>query len=562
MQDPISEPLNLYPNVDTMLLRSGTKDMLSMSESGLRQPAAWIHHPALFYLILLINILFVFLTRFYPTIDGPAHLHNAGLLARMVAGDEILGQFYIINTRPVSNWPSHILLGVFTQVFPGWLAEKLFITMYIAGMAFSFRYLIRIANPRMTGASLIVFPFTYSFLFYNGFFNFNISFILLFFTLALFLRSYKICRFPLPMLLLLLTLTALTNVLVFAVASVALGSLILAGSLKEWRSGQYNRNILTITVKELGMLLLASLPGIFLVASFITQTSFAGGEIIRMSSGEMLKWIVDSRPFIVFNYGKEQWITRLYTLCIVLLIVFSNFTMHGTRAREEIIRRLYHFLLLPIAMVLAMYLLTPDSSGAGMMSSRYVLILFMIILVWLALQLRNTLWTRSIIGVFLALHLLLLLQHHGTIRQLSRQAKLIEGAAEHLKPHSVVLSINLSNHWVLTHFSGYAAIDKPVILLNNYQVFMEWFPLKWNRDRMPQLALFTDDETTYSQWEGKEHTDRSRQLIDAVLIYGNHEAAMTADYLAFRKRLDDSFDLFYNPEGGNVQLFVRKVDFP
>jgi len=526
-----------------------------------REPAGWIHHPYLFYLILFVNILFVFLTRFYPTIDGPAHLHNARILSEMVLGNEFLEQFYIINQKPVSNWPSHILLGVFTQLLPGWLAEKLFVIIYIAGMALSFRFLIRVANPGMPGASLIVFPFTYSFLFYNGFFNFSISFILLFLTLTLYLRACRNGRFPFLILMVMFTLTALTNVLVFAVSAVALGSLVLAGGINDWHSGKGMRETFSASGKKLLMLLLASLPGIYLVASFITHTPFGGGDTGGMTTGEMLKWIVDSRPFIVFNYGKEQWITRAYSVCIVLLVVFSSLSKSGEQGGNERSRGFYHMLLLPIGMVLALYLLTPDGSGAGMMTARYILILFIMIGIWAALVLRNTLWVRSFIAVMLVLHLFMLMRHHGTIRQLNRQAVQIEGAVNYLEPNSVVLSVNLGNHWMMTHFSGYAAIDKPLVLLNNYQAFMEWFPLKWNHERMPEMVLFSDEETSYTYWIGKGQSHRPGQLIDAVLIYGQHEASMTPEYLLFRERLEEVFDLMYHPEGGNVQLFVRRGGF-
>ena len=131
----------------------------------------------LFYFVLVLNVVLLCFTRFYPSMDGPAHLYNSNILNHLIRGNTTLSEFYSINTVPIPNWTSHFLLSIFHIVLPAWLAEKALLVLYVSGMAFSFRFLIKELNPENIPLSILIFPFIYSFLFHLGFYNFSISFI-------------------------------------------------------------------------------------------------------------------------------------------------------------------------------------------------------------------------------------------------------------------------------------------------------------------------------------------------------------------------------------------------
>ena len=97
----------------------------------------------IFYAILLINIVFLFPTRFYPSMDGPAHLYNSNLIKQLVLSNHFIGDFFQINSFPVPNWTSHFILSFFGLFLPAWLSEKFLLILYVSGMAISFRLLIK-----------------------------------------------------------------------------------------------------------------------------------------------------------------------------------------------------------------------------------------------------------------------------------------------------------------------------------------------------------------------------------------------------------------------------------
>ena len=65
---------------------------------------------------------------------------------------------------------------------------------------------------------------------------------------------------------------------------------------------------------------------------------------------------------------------------------------------------------------------------------------------------------------------------------LSREVKAIEEVTNKIKPDNLVLSLNYSPNWLHSHISGYIAGNKPLVILENYEAQLNWFPVKWNLD--------------------------------------------------------------------------------
>ncbi|MFN4300308.1 MAG: hypothetical protein ACK4EX_11355 [Thermaurantimonas sp.] len=144
-----------------------------------------------FYLVLAFNIVLLFTIKFFPSMDGPAHLYNANMIAHLLKGNESLSEFFMIKKFWIPNWTSHAFLAVLHFVMPAWLAEKTLIILYVSGMAFSFRFLVKQMNSDSVALSVLIFPFMYSFLFHLGFYNFSLSFIFFFYAVGLWIRRYS-----------------------------------------------------------------------------------------------------------------------------------------------------------------------------------------------------------------------------------------------------------------------------------------------------------------------------------------------------------------------------------
>jgi hypothetical protein len=517
-----------------------------------------IDHPALFYGLLFFNLILLTFSRFYPSVDGPAHLYNANLLAHFLKGDEILEAWFTLNNLPIANWTSHLMIAGLHLILPGWLAEKVFLMLYIAGMACSFRYLVSQVNPGNIALSLLVFPFIHTFLFYNGFYNFSISIIFIFFTIAYFFKAVNAHRRPnLLVLMALLTVTCYTNLLAFFFLGLTLGSSIVITGMQKAKGMKVGQSGLKKTIINLLLLLLASLPGLIGLGIFLMNTPFgqaAGGVSIH----QKIVWLLDLRPLIVFHYINEEIFTRQYFLGFVLLFVFSLPAFRAVSDPLQTRIRRSHLMLIPVFAALILFFITPNSSGAGMMSDRYLLLLFVFVLIWISYRTEIKKPERFILVGFVIIHLwMTLFLHMKPIVRLARNADTIYASAEHIEPYNLVLPVNLSDSWLETHFSNYLGSDKPMIILENYEARVGWFPLKWNPEKIPTILLGDQNSIPGVQWVSGYDSSKSRQ-IDVVFLYGRMARLNDADLDSLKHILDTYYTLAYRSDNDYARVYRLK----
>lgn len=125
---------------------------------------------------------------YFPTIDGPAHVHVSHAIRHVLAGDPVYADFFQFNEHITPNLLTEwALLGLMFLVSP-LVAEKVLLTLYFGGLALAGFYAVRAVQPHAAPLSLLVLfcGFSYSFVF--GFYNFSISAILLLAWLAFWWR--------------------------------------------------------------------------------------------------------------------------------------------------------------------------------------------------------------------------------------------------------------------------------------------------------------------------------------------------------------------------------------
>ena len=55
--------------------------------------------------------------------------------------------------------------------------------------------------------------------------------------------------------------------------------------------------------------------------------------------------------------------------------------------------------------------------------------------------------------------------------------------------NSIVLPVPSDNYWLLVHISNYIAVDKAMVVLENYECTLADFPLKWKDENMPLVQM-------------------------------------------------------------------------
>ncbi len=514
----------------------------------------------LFYSVLLFNLIILCTIKYYPSMDGPAHLYNSNIISQVIKGDfNSFTQFFQVNTIAIPNWTSHVVLSSLCVVFPAWVAEKIMLCLYIIGLTISFRLLITKLYPANNYLSFIIFPFAYSFLFHLGFYNYSISFIFLFYTLYYWLKIKDSQTIWNSLFLsLLLVLTYFSGVLTYFFLGLSLGLLVISfeiiGYLQNRQLGFKARPVL----EKLGKLFLISLPSLLLLIIFLKSISFSppGGGY---SLNELTKWIDDVRALIVYDYIGEEKLTSQFLHIIIAIISISLFLRFQNIPFKKVAERINTFdiILVPVLIVLILFYIVPNDSSARMMSDRYILMFYMLLIIWVASQPMPKRVSQIMVFLILVLHFGLLMKHqNGTIRKLNRDAISIEKVSKHIEPESIVLPINLTDNWLEGHFSNYLGVDKPLVILENYEAGVGWSPLKWNWKELPNIVLGNKTSVSGIQWPGNANSAKIRQ-IDYIFLYGILATVEDAKWVELNETLNSDFTLVYTTENKYAALYKR-----
>jgi hypothetical protein len=128
-------------------------------------------------------------------------------------------------------------------------------------------------------------------------------------------------------------------------------------------------------------------------------------------------------------------------------------------------------------------------------------------------------------------------------------------AADFVAPNSLVLPIYCMEDWFTGHFVDYIAIDKPIVMVYNYECESGYFPVKWNEKTRPNFYL--GNPATPEKYINYQHTRGNPFLrLDYVFIVGRYDK--NTDYYApvLDRIITEDFTKVYQAE--NCKLYRNK----
>jgi len=512
---------------------------------------------SVFLFVLLVNILLICSLKFIPSMDGPAHLYNSNILLSLIKESHSpLNDFYTVNSFYFPNWLSHSLLACFRILLPAWLAEKLLIILYITGLALSFRLLIKKINPENLSYSIMIFPFIYSFLFHLGFYNYCLSFIFFFYTIYYWIKNrHDISPGVAAKLLLLFTLTYYSALLTFLFLGLCIGILILSEALLSYLKTRLLVPSARFTFRALFQLFVAALPGMVLLIIFSGKTEFPGTDQ-HARTGELIKWINDVRPLIVYNYAREEIFTE--QILHILIAIFTISLLFRFSSRKKIKFNLNDTFIIPVLIALLLLFTIPSGAYAGMMSDRFALMFYMLLIILVLSQKLPGKIRYIFIPLILIIHFIILLDHYySALKELNKDAVMINNTAEMIPEGSIVLPVDLSENWIQPHFSNYLGAEKGLIILDNYEASVGWFPVRWNSSKMPDILLDDHSSIDGISWQTNTQNLQSRQ-IDYILLYGRKNLSCTNNFLKLDQVIKEGFIPVYSSDDQYIKLFRKK----
>lgn len=477
-----------------------------------------------FFFIVILNLYPVLVFRYFPTMDGAAHLYNSNLLVEMLTNSASrVHNFFAFNPQIVPNWTGHIVMGIVTSVFPAYIAEKSILIIYLFGLPLSFRRLLVKGLKTDPALSYLIFPLVYTFLFINGFYNYSIGIVFMFIAINYWVQNRN--KFTLKkglIFFLFVYLVYFSHLFIFMVFGLVIFVLLIYDFLITLRE---EKNKWPALVKEIVALLIIFALSFILSIDLFTSGKFSGGEASRLPLSRLFDWLFDVRASIGFFYDKEAIINNVYFGAIVLLVLYILYhTISKLLNNGFSISKVFSYsrVWLVISLILlALYFAIPNHlpGRGGHMSVRFLIVFYIFFVLWLATQKYPIYVKRFVIAISIFSCFWLLGLRTKVIKRQNKVANEIVSYEKLIKPHSIILPIRYSKVWLQGHYHNYLGINRPQIMLENYECDVGVFPLKWNKERIPKLKFGNVNQKELCiKWP--EGNNTSTQEIEYVFIWG------------------------------------------
>lgn len=442
----------------------------------------------------------VVIPKFYITGDGPSHTYNASVLFDFAFNHhrDFYKEFYTINRSIDPNWMGHLLVGFFLQVMPYWLADKFVQLIYILSFVFGFRYLIRSIHSENTFLSFLFFPFVFTLAFQEGFYNYSISLALMCWSIGYFIRIRNHLDHPTKqfILCLLLLATAFTHGMPVLYAIFIITIIWVTENLHLFIPLDVRK--LSSHVSRLAMIFFPSILIVFLF-------------LIKRGTGRVPHELSIGTKFINFIQFYASQSTRHAEVipaiaCGVLLISYLV-VLIVTRLKVNIPKKMnlgFVFLFM-VVFTLISYLTCPHSiGGAGSIDIRLAFLPPMFLVFYFATKKWSDLSKIIFIALSILISLTFLIIRFPYVLKANQIGKEIMTSAAYIEDRSVVLNLhfdywqqlpsgeNLFQHdGSFLHFSDYlgAVNRKHLILLNNYEAEINYFPVNWVAGKNPRETV-------------------------------------------------------------------------
>lgn len=433
-----------------------------------------------FFVLLFLYCIPLLLSKTFVTVDGPAHLHNARLLLELIKGNETLAENYILNPSLNPNLIGHGFLAALMLVLPAWLAEKSLLLSYVIPLPLAFRFFYRSTNFKNQFALYLIFPLTYSYLFYFGFYNFNFGLILFFFLLGYWNRITTITSAQLGFLTVISTLLFFSHLYVFGIFGLCWGLYFIVSPLITNRSFSFDK---------LGKFLISVSPGLLLMVFYFASNDMGSEQLDFIASNNIIDHLREMGPFKGISLGKESKFTRPFALLWLALVAYGAFHIIKSKSWKEVLPSALSLILLT-----ALLFTLPDgTSSFGFVTFRTMLFFFSFLIIFSG-QIGGGKWF-SITGdiLFIAFSMLLLNIYINASSKLNPKAQELYDFQSSIEAGAVVQPLGSHSQWIHGHVSNYLGTEKGVVILENYEAALAYFPVNWNYEQQPTYVYGVDE---------------------------------------------------------------------
>ena len=437
----------------------------------------------LIFLLIVLHILPLWIFKYFPSQDGPAHVYNSYVL-RAFHDEEstLLREYYKLNLALFPNWFSHVFMALLMYIVPPLVAQKILLSVIVISFPLSLFYFLDAIHKGKNLYGFLGFLFSSHFVLFMGFYNSALSVPLYFLTLGYFMKhKEEMSLNNVAILNLLCILTYFCHILSYALLILSLTILSITSFYRKPR-------------RVMG-LLVCMLPLYFIMANYLlsSEVGQSGGYLDirweRFHSAEAWSYLLNSQVLVYFT-ASHRIVTRL--MLVMLGVVFAA-TLYGRIRQKKIMSGDNQFLLMCVV-VAAIYFALPWSIGTGgWVNDRLSLFIFPLLLPFLSEDYHKYI-KRGMVIFMVILSVVRLSISCRYYYPLDRSTREYTSGVDLIERNKTVFGLwsdfspGVKEAPSFTHpeyvepfvtVISYYCVNNGGVSLNNYEARFDYFPLDW-----------------------------------------------------------------------------------
>jgi len=520
---------------------------------------------------ILISLIPILYNPFFVTLDGPSHLYNARLLLDFVTQRNLdfWNIYYRVNPMPDTNWFSHLALGALLPLFKPFAAERILQALYVILFILASYLLVSSLNKKYSYGYLALLPFVYNHTFQMGFYNYSFGVVFMMLSLWLYLSRHNFKSYIFyPAAILLFFETYLAHLIGFMLLVGALSLYLTFETFLGQAQGDFTFYAKTLFKKGL-KLLLVSLPGLLLVAKFFyDRRGIAPTPSDYQFSG--LSSLLLSCSCLITVTSVEQFLT---TGIFISLVVWVSWAL-WTKFKNKDLRADDSFLIIAAALFIFYYKQPGSVAGAGIVPQRVLLLPFLFITLWVCSVDRNVYANKLFSALFAVMAILLFSVRMPILSKSSDLVSEILTCQPYISERSTVLALDYAPNgiapdgnmiadriWMYFHIPDYLGAVKPLVMLNNYEANISYFPVNWQNGAEPFHALSKCNDGIQEHppcvnlmgYKSEKHKDVNYVLLIGLTDPKTIGHPNTQDLL--KQLSDNHYELIYTSANKRAKLY-------
>ena len=496
--------------------------------------------------LIILHILPLWVFKYFPAQDGPAHVYNSYVL-RAFHDEEstLLREYYTLNITLFPNWLSHIFMSLLMYVFPPLIAEKILLSAIISLFPLSLFYFLNAIHKGKNLYGFLGFMFSDHYLLHMGFYNFALSVPLCFFALGYFMKHKDDMGLKkVAILNLFCILTYFCHILSYALVILSLALLSIMSFYRKPR-------------RAIGFLL-CMLPLYFIMANYLlsTEVGQAGDHLNmrweRFGDWEAWDYLLSARSLMFFT-DAHLIPTRLMSSLLGLLFIVTLYK----RIRQRRIMSQDNQFLLIFGVFTVFYFIMPWGMGSGAwINDRVHLFIIPALLPFLSEDYHKYV-RRGIVLVIVILsiaHLSISCRYYYSLDKSTRE---FTSGVDLIERNKTVLGLcsdfspGVKEAPSYTHpeyvepfvtVMDYYCLSNNCVSLSNYEARFDYFPLDWRIKHSGVIDYIV-------AW--KLDKSNPRTAGDIMPTHG-------LDVQEIADSLDTDYELIHSTE--NLKLYRRRAE--